>query len=235
MKQSKYKIYKQTLTNVRSEVLPQKINNFFKKNVKNVQGKYRMKRRGIDTIYYHKYLLHVKQILKAFYGNISEKSFKKIYKKSIVNKNPNYFISLLELRLQTIVYRAGFAKTFAEAKKLIIHGHILVNNKPVTYPGYTLKLNDVIEPNYTMRKHCYNNIASTNVLLLDHIFLQKNILTAIITSMPDVTRIPYPKPFRILDFSIGAGKDLAKIPGMTYTNSPLYDLKENQFYNIYTL
>ena len=67
------------------------------------------------------------------------------------------------------------------------------------------------------------------------IFLQKNILTAIITSMPDVTRIPYPKPFRILDFSIGAGKDLAKIPGMTYTNSPLYDLKENQFYNIYTL
>jgi small subunit ribosomal protein S4 len=234
MKKSKYKIYKQTFTNVMSESLPKKIEKHIKKFSKLEQGKYSMKRRGIDSIYYHKYLLHTKQILKSYYGNISEKEFKKIYNKSITNKSSDYFMSLLELRLQTVIYRLGFASSFKEARHLIVHGHIMVNKRIVTYPGYNLKIKDIIEPANTSRDRCYNNIIATNRPILDHLFIQKNVLVGIITQMPKTNRIPYPKPFRMLDFSQGNNKDLAKTVGLVYTNSPLYDLTKNQFYNIYT-
>ncbi len=237
MKQSKYKIYKQTFTNVSSKPMPSKINNYIKKNIKVEQGKHRMKRRGIDGIYAYKYLLHTKQILKSYYGNLSEKAFKKIYLKSIANKKSDYFLALLELRLQTAVYRIGFAKSFSEARYLITHGHILVNKKPMSYPGYTLKIHDIIEPHNDMREYCYKNlcITSKKLPILDHFFIQKNILLAVVSQMPNSKRIPYPKPFRMLDFSLNNSKDLAKVQGLIYTNSPLYDLKKNQFYNIYTI
>ncbi len=46
---------------------------------------------------------------------------------------------LLERRLQTIVYRKGLARTIHEARQLIVHGHIAINNRRVTSPGYLVK------------------------------------------------------------------------------------------------
>jgi small subunit ribosomal protein S4 len=53
-------------------------------------------------------------------------------------------LQLLELRLDNIVYRAGFAKSREGARQLIRHGHIAVNGRRVDVPSFQAKLNDVV-------------------------------------------------------------------------------------------
>jgi SSU ribosomal protein S4P len=52
---------------------------------------------------------------------------------------------LLELRLDNILFRLGFARTRTEARQIISHKHVLVNGKCVNIPSYTVKAGDVIE------------------------------------------------------------------------------------------
>ena len=53
-------------------------------------------------------------------------------------------LSLLETRLDNVVYRSGFGATRAEARQLVNHKSILVNNKIVNIPSYKVKANDVV-------------------------------------------------------------------------------------------
>ncbi len=89
--------------------------------------------------------LQEKQKAKFVYG-ILEKQFRKVYKDAeklngITGEN---LLQLLELRLDNVVYRMGFAKTRNEAKQLISHGHFLVNGKKVDIPSYRVSQGDVI-------------------------------------------------------------------------------------------
>jgi len=54
-------------------------------------------------------------------------------------------MKLLELRLDNVVFRLGFARTRAEARQIVTHKHVLVNGKCVNVPSYTLKAGDTIE------------------------------------------------------------------------------------------
>ncbi len=54
------------------------------------------------------------------------------------------FLRLLELRLQTAVWRLGYARTIFQARQLVTHGHITVNGKLVNIPSYQLRMGDVI-------------------------------------------------------------------------------------------
>ena len=54
-------------------------------------------------------------------------------------------LSLLELRLDNVMFRMGFARTRAEARQIVSHKHVLVNGKCVNIPSYTLKVGDKIE------------------------------------------------------------------------------------------
>ena len=53
-------------------------------------------------------------------------------------------LQLLEMRLDTLCFSLGFAKTIAQARQLVNHGHITVNNQVVSIPSFQCRLNDVI-------------------------------------------------------------------------------------------
>ena len=53
-------------------------------------------------------------------------------------------LQLLEMRLDTLCFTLGFAKTIAQARQLVNHGHITVNKKVVSIPSFQCRLNDII-------------------------------------------------------------------------------------------
>ena len=90
--------------------------------------------------------LSAKQLLKGYYGNISEKKFRSYYDKAMrrTGDTASEIISQLESRLDTIVYRANFVPTVFAARQIVSHRHILVNGKRVNIPSYQVKIGDVI-------------------------------------------------------------------------------------------
>lgn len=90
--------------------------------------------------------LREKQKVRRIYG-ILEKQFRGYFEKAdrmkgVTGEN---LLSLLEKRLDNIVYRLGFASSRSEARILVRHGHFKVNGKKVTIPSYQVKIGDVVE------------------------------------------------------------------------------------------
>jgi small subunit ribosomal protein S4 len=91
--------------------------------------------------------LNAKQQLKGYYGNITEKQFRRTYieaerRKGDTSEN---LIGLLERRLDAVVYRMKFVPTVFSSRQFINHGHILVNGQRVNIPSYRVNEGDVIE------------------------------------------------------------------------------------------
>lgn len=97
--------------------------------------------------------LNKSRLFRLFYGNLTKKVLKthiKIFKKPKFKQlNYNYFLflQLFERRLDTVLFRAKFSKSIRNAKQLITHGIVQVNNKQVKYPSYILKEGDYIQIN----------------------------------------------------------------------------------------
>jgi len=91
--------------------------------------------------------LMAKQKLKAYYGNISEKQFRKYYQEAVRRKGDTSenLIDLLERRLDTVVYRMKFVPTVFAARQFVNHGHVTVNGKRVNIPSFLVRDNDVVE------------------------------------------------------------------------------------------
>ena len=91
--------------------------------------------------------LKAKQKLKGYYGNISERQFRKYYAEAIRMKGDSgdNLIGLLERRLDAVCYRAKFVPTVFAARQFINHGHIKVNGRRVNVASYRVKIGDVIE------------------------------------------------------------------------------------------
>ncbi|STX50282.1 30S ribosomal protein S4 [Legionella busanensis] len=89
--------------------------------------------------------LREKQKLRRYYG-VLEKQFRNYYKAAARKKGSTgeNLMVLLESRLDNIVYRMGFASTRAEARQLVSHKAILVNDQVVNIPSYLVKPGDVI-------------------------------------------------------------------------------------------
>ena len=90
--------------------------------------------------------LREKQKAKFIYG-VLEKPFRNLYAKAEQQKGltgPN-LMTLLELRLDNVIFRLGFARTRREARQIVDHKHVLVNGKCVNIPSYLVKAGDVIE------------------------------------------------------------------------------------------
>lgn len=90
--------------------------------------------------------LREKQKVKRYYG-ILEGQFRETYNradkmKGIAGEN---LLQLLELRMDNVVYRLGFANSRKEARQLVTHGHFTVNGSKADIPSMTLKVGDVIE------------------------------------------------------------------------------------------
>lgn len=91
--------------------------------------------------------LNAKQKLKGYYGNISEKQFRKYYAEASRRKGDTSenLIGILETRLDAIVYRLKFVPTVFASRQFINHGHVMVNGKKVNIPSYRVREGDVIE------------------------------------------------------------------------------------------
>ena len=86
-----------------------------------------------------------KQKVKFVYG-ILEKQFRSYYEKAAraEGNTGEILLSLIERRLDNVVYRLGFASTRREARQLVNHGHYTVNGNRVNIPSYMVKVGDVI-------------------------------------------------------------------------------------------
>jgi len=90
--------------------------------------------------------LSAKQKLKGYYGNISEKQFRKLYDEAVRRRGDTSenLIELLERRLDAVVYRMKFAPTPFAARQIVNHGHVRVNGQRVNIASYRIKDGDEI-------------------------------------------------------------------------------------------
>ena len=105
--------------------------------------------------------LEEKQKLKFNYG-LTEKQLFRYVKEARRRKGVTGLIllQLLEMRLDTLCFTLGFAKSIAQARQLVNHGHITVNNKTVSIPSFQCRLNDVIS---VKEKSTSKNLIENNV------------------------------------------------------------------------
>lgn len=102
--------------------------------------------------------LQTSRNFRLFYGGLLKKELKKNIKTLTINKFNNHvpthinliFLKIFERRLDTVIFRSKFAKSFRNARQLINHEKIYVNNKIVKSPAYILKKGDLItiEPKF---------------------------------------------------------------------------------------
>lgn len=133
--------------------------------------------------------LRIRKTIHLFYGKFKKKYFKKKIKNILKKKNKNFnlknfnyhVIEAFEKRLDVVVYRAKFALHVENARQIISHGHILVNNKRVNEHSYLLKPGDLvsvkpIKKSFSLIKHNINKSSfwplPPNFLLINYNTLQ---------------------------------------------------------------
>jgi ribosomal protein S4 len=108
--------------------------------------------------------LHSSRKFRLFYGSLLKKELKKNIK--VLKKTPNnrtshinlLFLKIFEQRLDTVIFRAKFAKSFRDARQLINHKKIYVNNQIVKSPAYSLKKGDLITIDHTFHNNIIKNL-----------------------------------------------------------------------------
>jgi len=91
--------------------------------------------------------LREKQKAKFIYG-VLEKPFRNYYEKAdrmMTGLTGENLMIILESRLDSVIFRMGFARTRREARQIVGHKHVLVNGKCINIPSYLIKAGDVIE------------------------------------------------------------------------------------------
>ena len=146
--------------------------------------------------------LREKQKAKFMYG-VSEKQFRKYFKEAarIEGNTGANLITLLERRLDNVVFRMGFATTRAFARQITTHGHILVDGKKVDIPSYIVKPGQKIE----IREKSKNNpqikraIELTNQTgMVDWVNVDKDKVFGIFTRIPAREEIVIPVEERLI-------------------------------------
>ncbi|MGQ9456607.1 MAG: 30S ribosomal protein S4 [Armatimonadota bacterium] len=105
-------------------------------------GQMRMQRKLSD----YAVQLREKQKMRRIYG-VRERQFRRYVREAV--RRPGVtgenLLQLLEMRLDNVVYRLGFASSRAQARQFVSHGHILVNGKKVNIPSYQVRPGDTVE------------------------------------------------------------------------------------------
>jgi small subunit ribosomal protein S4 len=110
--------------------------------------------------------LREKQKAKFIYG-VLERQFRRLFEQAARRSGVTgeYLLSLLERRLDNVVYRLGFATTRAQARQLVNHGHIVVDGRKTNIPSYTVKVGQVIAVRPQSRSRTYfKNLVDSGVL-----------------------------------------------------------------------
>ena len=151
--------------------------------------------------------LMAKQKLKGYYGNISEKQFRRYYDEAsrLRGDTSQNLIGLLERRLDAVVYRAKFVPTVFAARQFVSHGHVTVNGKRVTIPSYQVKLGDLIEVRQKAREipMVIEALTLPERDVPEYVDMDPKKMTASMTRIPALDDVPYPvqmEPNLVIEF-----------------------------------
>ena len=144
-----------------------------------------------------------KQKLKAYYG-VLEKQFERYVYDALNSrqKSEEVLIQNLERRLDNLVYRLGFASTLRQARQMVVHGHILVNEKRVDIPSFKVNLGDTLTLREKSRK---NDMFVQNFISTDNMYSylekHKDSFSGTLIKLPVKDEIPIDLKFsKILEF-----------------------------------
>ncbi len=139
--------------------------------------------------------LRAKQKLKGYYGDLTEKQFKRIYAEAarVRGDTGENLIGLLERRLDAVVYRAKFVPTIFAARQFVNHGHVSVNGKRVNIPSYRVSEGDVIAVRDKSRQLAIVLEAAglPERDVPDYIDVDHSKMTATFTRTPGLGDVPY--------------------------------------------
>lgn len=151
--------------------------------------------------------LRAKQKLKGYYGDITEKQFKRVYKEAdrLRGDTGEILVGLLERRLDAVVYRSKFVPTIFSARQFVNHGHVTVNGKKVNIPSYKVSVGDVIEIREKSRQipMVIQGLESAEREVPDYIAVENNGVKITYLRQPTLDEIPYPvvmEPNLIVEF-----------------------------------
>ena len=151
--------------------------------------------------------LRAKQKLKGYYGDLTEKQFRRIYSEAerVKGDTGENLIGLLERRLDAVVYRAKFVPTVFAARQFVNHGHVLVNGKKVNIPSYRCKEGDVVEVREKSRTMALvlEALESPEREMPDYISIDPKAMKATFVRTPKFDEVPYPvvmEPNLVVEF-----------------------------------
>jgi small subunit ribosomal protein S4 len=140
--------------------------------------------------------LMAKQKLKGYYGNITERQFRKYYRQASRKRGDTseFLVGLLERRLDAVVYRMKFVPTVFAARQFVNHGHVTVNGKRVNIPSYLVKEGDVIEVKEKSRQMPLVLLAieSQERDVPDYMEVNLKKMQGIFKKVPKLADVPYP-------------------------------------------
>ena len=140
--------------------------------------------------------LNAKQQLKGYYGNITERQFRRVYAEAERRKGDTseHLIGLLERRLDAVVYRMKFVPTVFAARQFINHGHIRVNKRRVNIPSYRVNEGDVIEVKEKSREipMVLEAVESPERDIPDYLEVDHRNMKGSFSRIPMLADVPYP-------------------------------------------
>ncbi len=151
--------------------------------------------------------LLAKQKLREYYGDISEKQFKKIYQEATRRKGDTieHLVALLESRLDAFIFRSNFVPTIFAARQFVNHKHVKVNGRKVNISSYVLKPGDVVELTDKAKEIKVVKDALTSAERPIPVYIDVNVpnLSATYIKIPVFEEIPYPgkmEPHLVVEF-----------------------------------
>jgi small subunit ribosomal protein S4 len=151
--------------------------------------------------------LMAKQKLKGYYGNVTEKQFRRYYKEAqrITGDTSENLIGILETRLDAVVYRMKFVPTVFSSRQFVNHGHILVNGVKVNIPSYLVKEGDVVTVREKSRQMPLVLLAmeSSERELPDYLNVNVSKVEGTFVRIPKLADVPYPvqmEPNLVIEF-----------------------------------
>ncbi len=151
--------------------------------------------------------LRAKQKLKGYYGDLTEKQFRRIYAEAerIRGDTGENLIGLLERRLDAVVYRAKLVPTIFAARQFVNHGHVTVNGQRVNIASYSVKEGDVVQIREKSRQLAIvlESLGSPERDVPEYLSVDTSKLTVEFVRTPALSDVPYPvmmEPNLVVEF-----------------------------------
>ncbi len=151
--------------------------------------------------------LRAKQKLKGYYGDLTEKQFRRIYAEAerIKGDTGENLVGLLDRRLDAVVYRAKFVATMFAARQFVNHGHVTVNGRRVNIASYRVKEGDVVQVREKSRQIAVlieaTQLAERDVP--DYVDADHSKMSATFVRTPSLSDVPYPvmmEPHLVIEY-----------------------------------